>query len=802
MASLKQSLRRIPVWAYLFVVFTIYINTSYLIIRYHYPLGGATAKVENGYVIHDYVNPGGTVYKAGIRSGDTLLTLNSIPVEKWNFSPDVGDTIIVEILKNSRVVTLPVVVGSIHSFASGFFWSMYIIVVLVTMASLYLLYKKPADRSLRLFFICIQLFMIMANGLLLRINFPLTMIASSVFILTNYMLGPCLISFHLIFPKPVKRYNLWKRLPFLLFIVGGLMFAGTFIVFWNILIKENLQGTLLPIFDRATVIWLTLNFFIALLIVVFQYRTIRDTLARNQLRLLFSGTFFGLITPVTISIFYPDFISLMDKHPAFGPVSQGAGTLILIACILVAVLRFRIWDIEVIIRKALLYLGATAVIILSYLFVVWLVDQFTAGTTDLIRFAILAFSVILFLVIRDRLQRLIDRMFHRETYDSATVVSEFEAKLAGIYRMVELKEKIVQGLDEIFHFKSFILGLKKEQFIYQADVVNGIMADALPPGFEITPEMDEKLRKAKVFSPEELAVKPPFVESANSDLIVPLLSGGQPEGFFLCGQKKSERIYSRQDINVLSLLAQRVVSLLHTAGPYQKDLDRQLMLEKERARIARDMHDDIGAGLTKIAMISEAPAKMQDAGYRMQDTDNSQCHDLISRLGRIASYSRDMISRLNVIVWALNPKYDNLESLISYLRRYFGEYLENFNIRFLTDFPEEIPDISITPDTRRNIFYAVQEAIHNAVKHSGCSEIGLCIQPHPLLPLSSGRGGRGERSLTITISDNGKGFDTVKPGSGGNGLLNMKKRAEEMGGTFEIQSSPGHGTMVLFSIRL
>lgn len=137
-----------------------------------------------------------------------------------------------------------------------------------------------------------------------------------------------------------------------------------------------------------------------------------------------------------------------------------------------AVLRFRIWDIEVIIRKALLYLGATAVIILSYLFVVWLVDQFTAGTTDLIRFAILAFSVILFLVIRDRLQRLIDRMFHRETYDSATVVSEFEAKLAGIYRMVELKEKIVQGLDEIFHFKSFILGLKKEQFIYQADVVN------------------------------------------------------------------------------------------------------------------------------------------------------------------------------------------------------------------------------------------------------------------------------------------------------------------------------------------
>jgi signal transduction histidine kinase len=158
-----------------------------------------------------------------------------------------------------------------------------------------------------------------------------------------------------------------------------------------------------------------------------------------------------------------------------------------------------------------------------------------------------------------------------------------------------------------------------------------------------------------------------------------------------------------------------------------------------------------------------------------------------------------MISRLNVIVWALNPKYDNLESLVSYLRRYFGEYLENFNIRFTTDLPDQIPDISITPDTRRNIFYAVQEAIHNAVKHSGCSEIGLTIQPHPLPPLSLRRGGWGVR---FTITDNGQGFDTVKPGSGGNGLLNMKKRAEELGGGFEIESRIGSGTRISLMLAL
>ena len=314
--------------------------------------------------------------------------------------------------------------------------------------------------------------------------------------------------------------------------------------------------------------------------------------------------------------------------------------------------------------------------------------------------------------------------------------------------------------------------------------------------------------------------KPPLLETIKGDLIVPLVSEGDPNGFFICGQKKSERIYSRQDINVLTLLARRVIALLHTASLYQKDLDRQLMLERERARISQDMHDDIGAGLTKIAMISEAPVKMQDAGCKMQDNGNWEQETgnlLLDRLQRIAASSREMISRLNVIVWALNPKNDNLESLVSYLRRYFGEYLENFNIRFKTDLPDQIPELPVSPDTRRNIFYAIQEAIHNAVKHSGCSEINLAIQPHPQTPSPQephsqapsppGEGGKGERCslptrLMITIHDNGKGFDQVKPGSGGNGLLNMKKRAEEMGGCLEIQSESGKGTRVYLDIRV
>jgi signal transduction histidine kinase len=200
-----------------------------------------------------------------------------------------------------------------------------------------------------------------------------------------------------------------------------------------------------------------------------------------------------------------------------------------------------------------------------------------------------------------------------------------------------------------------------------------------------------------------------------------------------------------------------VIALLHTASLYQKDLDRQLMLEKA----TRDVQ-----------------IKSHDHGKELMD-----------RLNKIATSSREMNSRLNLIVWALNPKYNNLENLVSYLRRYFGEYLENFGIRFKTALPDRIPDLSITPDTRRNIFYAIQEAIHNAVKHSSCSEISLVVKID-------------QQNMEITITDNGKGFDQLKPGSGGNGLLNMRKRAEELGGSFEINSLPSKGTKVMLIFRL
>jgi len=801
MGNLRQSLRRIPFWAYLLVILAIAVNTIYLFYKGKISDDGFGYESINGnWVVVANYDPTGAGYIAGIRPGDLVISIDSIPIQKYldgSYSVHAGDSVSYQIIRDQRVFQIRFIADAVFSHVSVFFWILYFFMFLFSLTSLYILVKKPDDIAVKLFFIYLQLLSVTMNAWGIPFQDMPAVIANMVFTFNDFMLGPVLIQFHMLFPKPMKLIIRFPGFPLLVYITG----IAALILF-------TFFPAVVPV-ERIDLKWLTFTFIIAIATAIYRYLTIRDSMMRNQLLIIITGSFFGLIMPVLYTFFF-DYVNQMGNFLYTVMIPHGIGSMIMICCILIAIFNYRIWDIEVVIRKALLYLGATAVIILTYLFLIWLVDQFTAGAADIIRFTALAASVILFLALRDRIQRLIDRLFHRETYDSATVISDFEAKLAGIYRFEELKQKIAEGLEQIFHFKSFVFSLKKSGLYYEPAFIIGNVNPKAGTDYAISRDMEEKLQKSKVFSPEELNQKPPFLEAIKGDLIVPMVSGGQPEGFFICGQKKSERIYSRQDINVLSLLARRVITLLYTASLYQKDMDRQLMLERERARISQDMHDDIGAGLTKIAMISEAPTIVhspQSTVCNFQSTVFNQqsliadCRlstaDLIQdRLNRIASTSREMITRLNVIVWALNPKYDNLGSLVSYLKRYFGEYLENFNIRFTTDLPDQIPDISITPDTRRNIFYAVQEAIHNAVKHSGCSEISLSFEYSPHLH------GEGVRGVRFTITDNGKGFEQVNPGSGGNGLVNMRKRTEELGGSFDINSCQGKGVNVTFKMNL
>lgn len=195
-------------------------------------------------------------------------------------------------------------------------------------------------------------------------------------------------------------------------------------------------------------------------------------------------------------------------------------------------------------------------------------------------------------------------------------------------------------------------------------------------------------------------------------------------------------------------------------------LENQQAIEKERTRIATDMHDDLGAGLSRIKFLSETIGIKKLKQEPIEDEITS-----------IRDYSHEMIDKMGEIVWALNEKNDSLSDLLSYTRSYAVEYLSQNGIRCTVEAPEEFPSAFVSGEFRRNIYLSVKEALHNIVKHAQANSVFLSF---------SIRNG-----VHITIRDDGQGFDrkNIKPYS--NGLINMQKRMKDLGGSFEIENNNG-----------
>lgn len=206
-------------------------------------------------------------------------------------------------------------------------------------------------------------------------------------------------------------------------------------------------------------------------------------------------------------------------------------------------------------------------------------------------------------------------------------------------------------------------------------------------------------------------------------------------------------------------------------------LEKQQAVVQERNRISKDMHDDLGSGLTTIAIMSEVVKQKISSG-----SDASQ------QVNTISDSARNLVDNLNEIVWALNPGNDNLQNLVAYMREYATNYLEQFGINLRCNFPDEIPARELSEQSRRFLFLVVKESMHNIVKHAQASEVTLTVSVGV--------------ALVIEIRDNGKGFDVDDTREFGNGLKNMQQRMESVNGSYSIASQPGKGTPTQIQLPL
>ena len=216
-------------------------------------------------------------------------------------------------------------------------------------------------------------------------------------------------------------------------------------------------------------------------------------------------------------------------------------------------------------------------------------------------------------------------------------------------------------------------------------------------------------------------------------------------------------------------------------------LEQQHALEKERSRIARDMHDEIGARLTQISFLCELVKRDLD-------------HPAEARkdLDRMSGAAREVIKGLEEIVWTVNPKHDSLDDLATYLTRYAQEVFQGSAIACTLDIPLHLPAMPLSADVRHNLFLAVKEALNNIVKHAAASAVKIQLRVGP-------------GAYAITITDNGRGFHRSTPRSpdgdgaarepaAGDGLANMRERLEASGGRCRIESHPQRGTTVVLEM--
>jgi signal transduction histidine kinase/ligand-binding sensor domain-containing protein len=232
----------------------------------------------------------------------------------------------------------------------------------------------------------------------------------------------------------------------------------------------------------------------------------------------------------------------------------------------------------------------------------------------------------------------------------------------------------------------------------------------------------------------------------------------------------------------LAGLAVLVTAIFVTKGIAQRklrqqlhELEKQRAIEAERNRISKDMHDEIGSGLTHIALMSE-----------LIQTQKKADEELKKDVGSISSSARKLVESMSEIIWALNPQNDTLQNLLAYLREQTIAHFEPFDIQYSVEFPDEVPHIKLSNEQRRNLFLVVKEALNNALKHSGASEIRLTME-------------YANSSIAFCVGDNGKGLDESKIKIASNGLKNMRKRMEDIGGTFHLQSDRA-GCRIRFSL--
>jgi len=266
---------------------------------------------------------------------------------------------------------------------------------------------------------------------------------------------------------------------------------------------------------------------------------------------------------------------------------------------------------------------------------------------------------------------------------------------------------------------------------------------------------------AKIF----IMINPPFWRTWWAYTIYAIAFIG---GLYLIRATEIKRRKKREDER---LRRQKEEARLREAELKAKNAEQEKEIEKQkiRNRIAQDLHDEIGSNLSSISLMSEL--------IQNSENINAEASEKIKRIHKVAKGSTQSIRD---IVWLTNPSSDSVKDLIAKMKEVADNSFGKFNLNF--DYPKDVSDINLLPETKRNLFFIYKETLNNIVKHAEAKNVGIKLLVE-------------KSSILLSIKDDGKGFNAVENFSG-NGLKNIRSRANEINAELKFESNPGKGTFL------
>lgn len=231
-------------------------------------------------------------------------------------------------------------------------------------------------------------------------------------------------------------------------------------------------------------------------------------------------------------------------------------------------------------------------------------------------------------------------------------------------------------------------------------------------------------------------------------------------------------------ITLLAIAALAITACARLAAKLAVQSKAQELLQRERARIARDIHDDVGAGITQLVLQGEVAQTEFPAGSEAR-----------AKFDELSERARAVSHALEEVVWVVNSKRDTLRDFSTYICKYAQTFFRDTPIRCRLDVDGDLPESALNLAVRRGLLLAVKEALNNAAKYSRASEVHLRVKRN---------GGK----LLVMVEDNGAGFDVTLVSGEGNGLINMQQRLADLGGQCRVASEPGAGCRVEFEVPL